>query len=72
MDQVATDLRMQKQWELTALRAVLLGFRQILVRTEAGVCMVPYLHAWPTEDMLLLEAPPPSPVLLKAYICGLR
>lgn len=52
----------------TALRAVPLGFGQVLLRTEEGTCTVPYVHAWLIQGTLLLAAPPPGPMLLKARI----
>lgn len=58
--------RPKKHRGFTALRAALLGFGQVLVRTEAGARMLWYLHAWSST------VSPPSPVLLKAHICRLR
>ena len=37
---------MQKHWAFTAVKAVLLRFVQVLLRTEAGTCTVWCLHTW--------------------------
>lgn len=70
---------MQKHWGFTALRAVLLGFRQVPGRTKAGTYSGQQVHAWLIRAHYPWQpprrgtpTPTPSLMLLKACVCRLK